>query len=317
MSKKIISVLLAFALFLCGCGIKKERIIIGTAGEGGVYYTFGNSFANVMSPNEMYEFDVKETAGSAANLRLISEGYIEMGIAQADLIDDAYNGKGDFENKVFRGYKAVAGLYMEACHIVVRKDSSIESIDDLQGKNVSIGNEESGTERNAKQILQAYGMNDSHVHMVNLDYKKAAEKLKNGQIDAMFCTVGINTDIIEELSQECNIRLLEIDSNHISKLMMGCTYFSEYEIPADTYIGQVDGINTVGVQSVLVVSERLDNDIVYEITKNIFEHSDEICGGMSEMGFDEKMATVGTDIEIHDGAMMYYNEKNIMPQNGD
>ena len=118
-----------------------------------MYYPFANAFTELASKDETgINWKVKSTAGSAANLRLLSDNYIELGIAQADLIEDAYYGKGTFHSGKYRGYKAVASLYPEACQIVVRKDSDITSLDDLEGKNVSVGEEESGTERNATQI---------------------------------------------------------------------------------------------------------------------------------------------------------------------
>lgn len=197
---------------------EKYDIRIGTAGEGGMYYSFGREFSNKISSEENLKVKVKETAGSAANLRLLSKNYIELGIAQADLIDDAYNGTGEFIDSTYKGYSAIAGLYTEACQIVVMNDSDILSIDDLQGRKVSIGEYESGTERNAKQILQAYGYNDTLVEMKNYDYKTAVNKLENGEIDALFCTAGIKTEIIDELAGRSKIRLLSIDDNQMEKL---------------------------------------------------------------------------------------------------
>ena len=132
-------------------------------------------------------FETKTTAGSVANLRLISDGYIDLAIVQADLLSDAYNATGTFADKKYqKGYKAVASLYTEACQIVVPADSDIQSMDDLEGKKVCIGEEESGTEQNALQILNAYGLNERLVDTVNLNYTDAAKKLKSGDIDCIF-----------------------------------------------------------------------------------------------------------------------------------
>ena len=188
-----------FALCMCivmlagiltSCGTNTGKIKFGAAGLGGTYRVFGDTFANlVTSKNKKYKMEVKTTAGSAANLRLLSDGYIQMAVAQTDLTNDAYERTGIFENeKQHGGYSAVAALYTEACQIVVKADSSINTVEDLQDKRVSVGEEESGTEQNAKQILAAYGLNDSLVDEVNLDYSNAAEELREGKIDAFFCT---------------------------------------------------------------------------------------------------------------------------------
>ena len=118
------------------------------------------------------------TAGSSANLRLLSDNYIELGIAQADLLDNAY--------KKNSNLRAIAGLYTEACQLVVKADSDIKSINDLSGHTVSIGAEESGTELNANQILEFSGMPSSIVTTKNMDYIDAANSLKSGDIDAFF-----------------------------------------------------------------------------------------------------------------------------------
>lgn len=126
-----------------------RKIKFGAAGLGGTYRVFGDTFANlVTSKNKKYSMEVKTTAGSAANLRLLSDGYIQMAIAQMDLTNDAYERTGIFENeKKHGGYSAVAALYTEACQVVVRADSGINTIEDLQDKRVSVGEEESGTEQ--------------------------------------------------------------------------------------------------------------------------------------------------------------------------
>ena len=146
MWKKLLSLTLCVStLLLGGCGMTSNKIRFGTAALGGMYHSFGSAFTQLVSTEDIdCQMEMKTTAGSAANLRLLSDGYIELGIAQMDLTADAYKGTGIFEGKEYQGFKAIAGLYTEACQIVVRADSSIYSLDDLQGKHISIGASESG-----------------------------------------------------------------------------------------------------------------------------------------------------------------------------
>ena len=321
MRRKILSTILVVASFtimmsLGGCGMKKDDIRLGTAGEGGMYYSFGDELSNKISSEENLKIKVKETAGSAANLRLLSKKYIELGIAQADLINDAYNGTGEFEDNAYKGYSAIAGLYTEACQIVVMNDSDILSIDDLQGKKVSIGEHESGTERNAKQILQAYGFNETLVEMKNHDYKTAVNKLENGEIDALFCTAGIKTEIIDELASRSKIRLLSIDDNQMEKITSTYDFLTEYDIPANTYEGQAKDIQTIGVESVLLASDKLDEDIVYKITKFLFEHGNELqFNSLTDLELTQDSVTQGITIKFHKGAVKYYKKSGIDVEN--
>ncbi|WP_337934399.1 TAXI family TRAP transporter solute-binding subunit [Jutongia sp.] len=311
--KKVISILTCLCLLMTtGCS-RQETIRFGAAGVGGMYYPFANAFTELASKDETgINWKVKSTAGSAANLRLLSDNYIELGIAQADLIEDAYYGKGTFHSGKYRGYKAVASLYPEACQIVVRKDSDITSLDDLEGKNVSVGEEESGTERNATQILEMCGLPDNLVNTKNLDYTDAADQLAEKKIDAFFCTAGICTTVIEELTKECDIRLLEIPESCRQKLKKAYSFYDDYVIPAGTYSGQTEDIQTISVQSVLLASSTLSEKTVQKLTASLFKHIKDIQYSISiNLQLTPQEAVKGITIPFHPGAETYYKLEGV------
>lgn len=312
--KKKISLLLCLCLLLfTGCGQIGSTIRFGAADIGGMYYPFASAFTGLTTKdNADYQFEVKTTAGSAANLRLLSGGYIELGIAQNDFIDNAYNGTGIFKGNPYKGYKAVAALYPEACQIVVRADSGIETLNDLQGKTVSIGAEESGTENNAKQILKMSGLTSELVSMVQLDYTAAADKLDSGEIDAFFCTAGVSTSVIEELARKCGIRLLSIDETCSEKLLKAYPFYTQYTIPAQTYTGQDEDIKTLAVQSVLLASDKLSSDTVKDLTASLYAHTGDLEYATSlDLNLDASTASHGITIPFHPGAAAYYKEQGI------
>lgn len=206
MKKKCLAAVLAGALLaaalLSGCSSVEtvKRLRFGVAGEGGIYREFGERFAALENETDNGQVELKATAGSAANLRLLTGEYLQLAIAQADLVQDAYDQTGIFaDEEESRGFGAVAALYTETCQVVVRADSDIQSIEDLHGRTVSIGAEESGSEQNARQILSAYGLNDKMVSMVNLNYEDAAAQLKAGRVDAIFMTVGAPSPVLSRL----------------------------------------------------------------------------------------------------------------------
>lgn len=316
--KKKLMMLCALMLMICtsfsGCGFNSGKIRFGSAGIGGTYQVFGDTFANlVTSKNKKYNIEVKTTAGSASNLRLLSKDYIQMAVAQMDLINDAYDRTGIFENdKKYQGFSAIASLYTEACQIVVPADSSIKSIEDLEGKTVSIGEEESGTEQNAVQILSAYGLNEHVVDEVNLNYTNAAKKLKSGDIDAFFCTAGVQTTVIGELAKQCKLRLISLDQKGIDRLKKSYKFYTEYTIPANTYAEQPNDVKTVGVKAVLLASDKLSEDTVKDITQILFKNEQQIQYALPvNISLDEKSAVEGITIPFHDGAAAYYKEHGI------
>ena len=285
--KKILCVLMSCLLFvMAGCSGHSKNLKFGAADIGGVYYSFASTFTQLADKEiDGYTFETKTTAGSVANLRLISDGYIDLAIVQADLLSDAYNATGTFADKKYqKGYKAVASLYTECCQIVVRKDSGITGIDDLINKTVSVGASESGTEKNAEQILKMSGITDELINKVNMDYTEAAEK---GQ-----------------LSKECDIRLISLDDKCIDKMLSAYSLCEKHTIPAGTYNGQDSDVTTIGVKAVLIAKQSLSDDVIKNVTKTIYEHAD-------DFKYATNTAADGVDIPFHSGAAAYYTERGI------
>ena len=157
---------------LTACG-QKGRLRIGTAGEGGNYNSLGKALSQTLQKDPYkINVEVKTTAGSAANIRLLSQDYLELAIAQSDVIDEMY--AGTLDTQAMKGYSAIASLYPEPVQIVVRADSGIASVSDLAGKKVSVGEADSGTQKNAAQILQAYGLTSNMLTVQNMTYAEAA-----------------------------------------------------------------------------------------------------------------------------------------------
>ena len=318
MKQKWIAALLAgtllTALLLSGCAAEKtaKRLRFGVAGEGGVYHAFGEAYAALENETDNGVVELKTTAGSAANLRLLSGEYLQLAIAQADLVQDAYDQTGIFKDEEeTRGFGAVAALYTEVCQVVVRADSDIRSIEDLQGRTVSIGAEESGSEQNAEQILAAYGLNDKLVSTVNLNYEDAAAQLKAGRIDALFITAGTPSPVLTELAGECGIRLLNVDGAAAQRLQSAYSAYSAVTLPVGTYPGQTEEVQTVGVKAVLLASDALPAKQVQRLTELLFS---------GEEGLEEQLgiqldrpqdAVEGVDIPFHAGAAAYYKAEGI------
>lgn len=318
MKKKWIAAALAgvllAALLLAGCSSAEavKRLRFGVAGEGGVYREFGELFAALENETDNGTVELKATAGSAANLRLLTGEYLQLAIAQADLVQDAYNQTGIFENEEeTRGFGAVAALYTETCQVVVRADSDIQSVEDLQGRTVSIGAEESGSEQNALQILSAYGLNDKLVSTVNLNYEDAAAQLKAGKIDAIFITAGAPSPVLTELAGECDIRLLNVDGTAAQRLMSAYGAYSAVTLPAGTYPGQAEDVQTVGVKAVLLASDELSAKQVQRLTELLFSSREELQEQLGIQLDTEQDAVEGVGIPFHAGAAAYYKAAGI------
>lgn len=301
------SILLVFTLAACG---NNNEYSFGTGNIGGNYYSYGNALAGIIE-NDGNVINVKTTQGSAANLRLLQNGFLDMAIVQSDVLLDACNGTGAFEGKACSGVRAIAGLYTEECQIVVNADSEIYDVEDLYNKKVSVGEEESGVMKNAEQILLANGLNFNRVNVVNLSFADSAQSLKKGEIDAFFCTAGAPTTSILELSKEMNIRIISLNDRTIEQLINEYPCYTRCVIPKGTYQGQDEDVTTLGVKAVLVVTDKVTDEFVKYITETLFTHSSELMYATPAGELTSEFATSAIPAPFHKGAALWYEENNI------
>jgi len=308
--KKFLSLLLTALMLVClsACGQAETELRFGTGGTGGNYYTYGNVLANLLENQAGLQVDVKTTAGSAANLRLLSKGFLQLATTQSDTLQDARQGAGDFANGELSGYSAVAGLYTEACQIIVTADSDIYSINDLVGKRVSVGEEDSGVTRNAEQLLLANGLTfDMLGEVQRLSFSASAANMAAGELDAFFITASAPTTAVAELAKMEDIRLLSLDERTIDQMLNLYDCYTKCLIPADTYQGQTEPVNTIGVKAVLLASDSLDDETVEKILATLFDNAAAIQYATNFDALIElDMATTSIPIPFHPGAVSYY-----------
>ena len=309
-----ITVTLLFVLAaLTACG-QKDRLRIGTAGEGGNYNSLGNALSQTLQKDPYkVNVEVKTTAGSAANIRLLSQDYLELALAQSDVIDEMY--AGTLNTQAMKGYSAIAALYPEPVQIVVRADSGITSVSDLAGKKVSVGEADSGTQKNAAQILQAYGLASNMLTVQNMTYAEAAKALGDGSIDAMFCTAGAPAQVITDLSGTTPVNLVSIQEQQSNLLTGAYGFYTEAVIPAGTYNGQDSDVTTLAVMSVLLASDKTPAETVYTITSALFKEKAAFNEAVPvEFDLQEQKAVESVTIPFHPGAAQYYQECGITVQ---
>ena len=306
-------VILSVLASLTACG-QKDRLRIGTAGEGGNYNSLGKALSQTLQ-KEPYKVnvEVKTTAGSAANIRLLSEDYLELAIAQSDVIDEMY--AGTLDTQAMKGYSAIAALYPEPVQIVVRADSGIDSVSALAGKKVSVGEADSGTQKNAAQILQAYGLASNMLTVQNMTYAEASKALSDGNIDAMFCTAGAPAQVITDLSETTPVNLIPIEGQQGDLLTGAYGFYTKAVIPAGTYKGQDSDVATLAVMSVLLASDKIPAEKVYTITSALYKEKEALNAAVPvELGLAEQKAAESVTIPFHPGAAQYYQECGITVQ---
>ena len=224
------------------------------------------------------------------------------------VIDEMY--AGTLDTQAMKGYSAIASLYPEPVQIVVRADSGIASVSDLAGKKVSVGEADSGTQKNAAQILQAYGLTSNMLTVQNMTYAEASKALGDGSIDAMFCTAGAPAQVITDLSGTTPVSLVPIEGQQSDLLTGAYGFYAKAVIPAGTYKGQ----DSDAVMSVLLASDKTPADKIYTITGALFKEKTALNDAVPvEFDLQEQKAVESVTIPFHPGAAQYSVESVTIP----
>ncbi len=286
---------------------------MATGGTTGTYYAYGGVIANILNGKlGSLQLNVQSTGASKANIFLIDDGEADVAIVQNDVMDYASKGTDLFEEDgAIESFSAGAALYAEVCQIISSGD--IKSVEDLKGKRVSVGDAGSGVEFNARQILNAYGISFDDIEVNNLGFGDSADALKDGKIDAFFCTAGAPTTAITELATTNSINLLGIDDEHAAALQNDYAFYTQYTIPGGTYKGVDDDVVTVAVKATLIVSDKLSEDVVYDLVKGLFDNKDAITAGHAKGAeLDPAYAVDGISVKFHPGAEKYFKEAGVL-----
>lgn len=327
--KKFISVILALVMVLAlvGCGSQsansdssadnsgseKYNLIIGTGGVGGTYYPLGGALASVWTKYlDNVTVSAQSTGASVENTQLLENGEVELALTQNDLAEYAVKGEYMFTKK-YEKMQLIGRLYSEPIQVFVRNDSGIKSIADMAGKRISVSYPGSGANANAEQLLGVFGITVNDIQAEYPSNSDTADRMKDGLLDGMLTTTGAPNATFQEMCMSADCTLLSLSDEDCDKIIAQYPFFAKYTIPAGSYEGQTEDVQTLCVQSVLAVSTDLSEDLVYDLTKTLWENQTELSGmlsALSDLSVDN--ALEGITIDYHPGAVKYYKEIGMM-----
>ncbi len=318
----LLLVVVSFSLIGAGQGEKaaagpldrsKHFITVATGPTSGLYYPIGGAFASLLKNRLGYQTSAQATGASAENLTLILEKRAEIAIAMSDVVAQAYDAFAAYEGKKpATELRALMNLYPNIVQLVTTERTGIKKFTDLKGKRVGVGAPNSGVEVNARMMYEAHGMSYADSKVDYLNYGEAIGQLKNNLVDAVFVTSGVPNATIMELGTTHQIVIVPIEGEPLEKLMAKYPFFVKETIPADAYNTKGD-VNTTAVNNILVLHKDMDSDVVYDITKGIFENLGDIHAAHSTAreNISLKNAKNGVGIPFHEGAERYYREMGL------
>jgi len=282
-------------------------ISIGTASAAGAYYPIGVAMANIWNKNiQGIKFNAQETGGGVANMNMLQNSEIEVGIANENIAYDAMKGNAPFKQPI----KVQGGWVLNdsMAILVTLKKSGIKKVADLRGKKVAIGAPGSSANIFGKLILKAEGIEENQFTPTFLGWQESADALSDGFVDAALMVGGQPFPAITSLALRTPVAILQFDTNKFRKLS---TYpYSGGKIPASMYKSDEDG-DAIVIRSIVYLSPKLPEDLVYEMVKAIFNNISTLAQAHPSGNQTRLLSKKEADeisLEIHPGVIRYAKE---------
>jgi TRAP transporter TAXI family solute receptor len=304
---------------------------IGTANATGTYFKVGGVLASAISaPSALPNCRsgggcgvpgliaiARASQGSVENVRMLGNGDLESAFVQADVASWAFHGTGPYARKPIADLRAIAALFPEYAHLVVRRDGPIRNFRDLKGKRVALGEKESGTLADVRLLLEATGLKERDLNPEYPGLGDATAGLRDGTLDAFFMVGGTPLPAIADLAASVPIRLIPIPAD-VVKTMVGRNPLAvAATLPAGEYPGIDDATPTVAVNAIWVVTADAADQLVYAIAKSLWDEATQRVIAMRQP-MPNRMtlahALDGVDIPLHPGAERFYGEAGLTAQ---
>lgn len=301
---------LALLVLAGGVAQAAQFVTVATGGTAGVYYPLGGALAEIFNQHVPgVNASVQATGASVANVNLLAQGQAELAFIQNDIAYYAVNGVEMFQGRKVENLRGIATLYPEVIQLVALRQAGINSVADLKGKRVAVGDIGSGTELNARQILEAAGLTYRNLSARYLSFAEAAANLRDGHIDAAFVTAGIPTAAIQDIAVQKDVVIVPIGRELVERLKARYPFYTAVTIPAGTYRGVDRPVDTVAVKAMLVARADLPEDLVYNLTRAMFNNLQRLAQAHAR-GRDVSIQTArdGMSIPLHPGAARFYEE---------
>lgn len=288
-----------------------DGVTILTGGTAGVYYPLGIALADVIDTNTDANASGVASGASVTNVDELAMGDAQLALVQNDIAYYGFEGMNMFDQEL-QEFSGLFTIYPETIQVVVMADSGIDTIADLEGMRVAVGDAGSGTEANAIQILEVHGLTLEDISPQYLSFADASTNLQDGNIDAAFITAGTPTGAVQELSAQHDIKILSFEEDALADLLDEYSYYTEVQLDEDTYENFDATATTVAVQAMVIASNELSEDQVYDIMDAIFNNLDVVAN--SHIRGEElniETALDGMSVPLHPGAAKFYEDNPV------
>lgn len=292
-------------------GHKQKHLNFAAGSSAGPYYPLGKTMEEIWNKNIAgMNVATLGTGGSLVNIGLLRDGKADVIMVQNDIAYYAATGTEMFKERKVDRITGLCTLYPETVQIIARADKGIKEIADLKGKTVAVGAAGSGTEINARQILEAAGIGYKELTVMPISFAEAANSLEDGVIDAAFLTADHPTALVSDLASRQKIILLPVSGNLAEKLTSEYPFYTKINIDRNTYPGLTNDTESVAVMAMLAASSRLDEKIAEELLSSLSANFEKIKSVHHHVVQNiNEMGQAGMSLKLHPGAEKYFNKK--------
>lgn len=328
--KKIINTYLVFVLavglIICGCSFLQTRtpastveelkvLTIGTADSGGTMYPVGKAIAQVVSDSDnQFKVNLSASNGSAFNVDSLENGEIDLGLVSGDIAYAAVNGLDEFAENPTENLRVIAAVYPSLSNWMVLSDLGISYVHDLKSMKIGVGPQNSTTELSARIALQSMDINQENSEFTICGIGSGASAVKKGTLSAIHGFAGVPVSGLTELADSVPCTVLKYTEQELDSILKENSFYYRDVIPAGTYKGQEEDIQTFGIKCLLCVNASMDEELVYKLTKILYEHTEELEKIHSSLSSISREGFMYNDLPIalHPGAKLFYTEEGLI-----
>ncbi|MGH6900845.1 MAG: TAXI family TRAP transporter solute-binding subunit [Geminicoccaceae bacterium] len=301
-----------------------RQYILTTATTGGTYYPVGVALATLtkvkLEPSEGIAMSAISSAGSGENVKLLRENQAQFGILQGLFGAWAADGTGMLEPEGPQPHlRSISMLWVNVEHFVVTNDmvdsGTVADLANFDGAPFSIGARNSGTEGSGRTILEGLGIDPEQTFdVVYMGYTPTAEALQNGTIVGANMPGGVPVSAVSQAfaAMGDDLTILDFTEEQIAQANSEFELWPPYEIPAGTYPGQDEPVQTIAQPNFLAVRDDIPEEDVYLVVKTIYENLPflhNIHAATKDMALEKAIA--GLPVPLHPGAVRFYEEQGM------
>ena len=311
-----LALLLSLAVLLPGCAAPEPEptlLTIGTADRGGAMTPAGSAIAALLSDGEARKVSVSVSSGSAMNVHSLAAGDIDLGLVSGDVAYAAYAGTEEFEGQP-QPLRAVAAVYSSVSCWIAPADSPAAYVHDLGGLRLGVGPQDSTTELSARTAVELLGLDTRKAQLVNCSLEDGARQIAGGSLDALHAFAGVPARSLTWLTQQESCRLLPFTDEELSRILAENQSYYAVCVPAGTYSGQTEDLNTFGAKCLLCVRADAPDELVYQLTQTLYHGAEELAQStpaLAEMARPEFLYE-DLPIPLHQGAADFYRAEGLI-----